>query len=407
MSICTSTDDLIAKNVHACTNKNDLIVENYNNAYTNTDDLIVKNHADAFTSTDELAKNVNVCTSTNDLIVKKYIDVCTNTDDLVKNHIDVCTNIDDLVKNNVDVCTNTDDLVKNNVDVCTSKDDLVKNYVYVCTNDSDSDSDIDDDNDDKTGTSGNNKPNKNDNRDNKLSKSDNNKENKDNKDNNKSVNNEESYQVSPSKLFSNNIANITKLVDELENDDIYDADEWLVFMQLNKINLLVDELIDNVWLSIYNKNKEKNEIINIDIDKRKDIKGYIKIYKKTIDDKLEFVNKIVELYNNAIDKKESNNLKDNVLKLIDFSPICDVERKLNETDNNKKDSGAKRKTSKKEKDKDKDMDKNNFSDKVLNNLISIAKLKEKISINREKATELNLPIKDIKLKLDNYKKINI
>ena len=58
---------------------------------------------------------------------------------------------------------------------------------------------------------------------------------------------------------------------------------------------------------------------------------------------------IVELYNNAIDKKESNNLKDNVLKLIDTSPICDVERKLNETDNNKKDSGAKRKTSKKKK----------------------------------------------------------
>ena len=107
--------------------------------------------------------------------------------------------------------------------------------------------------------------------------------------------------------------------------------------------------------------------------------------------------------------------------MIDTSPICDVERKLNETDNNKKDSGAKRKTSKKKKDKDKDKDKNNlidkllndkdkihnFSDKVLNNLISIAKLKEKISINREKATELNLPIKDIKLKLDNYKKINI
>ena len=49
----------------------------------------------------------------------------------------------------------------------------------------------------------------------------------------------------------------------------------------------------------------------------------------------------------------------------------------------------------------------NFSDKVLNNLISIAKLKEKTSINRGKARELNLPIKDIKLKLYNYKKINI
>ena len=99
-----------------------------------------------------------------------------------------------------------------------------------------------------------------------------------------------------------------------------------------------------------------------------------------------------------------------------------VERKVNEKDNNKKDSGAKRKASKKDKDKDKNKDKDkdnlidkllnvkdklhNFSDKVLNNLISIAELKEKISINRQKARELNLPVKDIKLKLDNYKKIN-
>ena len=48
----------------------------------------------------------------------------------------------------------------------------------------------------------------------------------------------------------------------------------------------------------------------------------------------------------------------------------------------------------------------NFSDKVLNNLTNIAKLKEKILI-KKKAGELSLPIKNIKLKLDNYKKINI
>ena len=97
--------------------------------------------------------------------------------------------------------------------------------------------------------------------------------------------------MSPSELFSNNIAKITKLIDELENDEIYDDDEWLVFAQLNKINPLLDELIDSVWLIIYNKNREKNEIINIDIDK--DIEGYVKIYKKVIDDKFGFLNRIV------------------------------------------------------------------------------------------------------------------
>ena len=219
----------------------------------------------------------------------------------------------------------------------------------------------------------------------------------------------------------------------MENDEIYDDDEWLVFMQLNKINPLLDELINHVWLTIYNKNREKNEIINIDLDKHKDIEGYLNIYKKITDDKFEFVNKIVELYNNAIDKKEFNNLKDDVLKLIGTSFICDVERKISKKDNNKKDSGAKRKVSKKDnsknvnKDKDKGIDifkdKNNlidkllndkdkdklhsFSNEVLNNLTNIAKLKEKILIDKKEAGELSLPIKNTRLKLDNYKKINI
>ena len=66
---------------------------------------------------------------------------------------------------------------------------------------------------------------------------------------------------------------------------------------------MLDELIDSAWLIIYNKNREKNEIINIDIDKDKDIEGYVNIYNKIVDDKFEFVNRIVELNNNAIEKK--------------------------------------------------------------------------------------------------------
>ena len=96
---------------------------------------------------------------------------------------------------------------------------------------------------------------------------------------------------------------------------------------INKINPLLDEFIDHVWLIIYNKNREKNEIINIDIDKDKDIEGYVNIYKKIVDDKFEFVNRIVELFNNAIEKKEFKNLKDYVLQLIINSCICDMERK--------------------------------------------------------------------------------
>ena len=84
--------------------------------------------------------------------------------------------------------------------------------------------------------------------------------------------------------------------------------------------------------------------------------------------------------------------------MIGNSSICDVERKGCKKDN-KKDSGVKRKGRKKDnsknvninndKDKDKDnlIDKvlnnkdklHNFSDKVLNKLISIAKLKKSIN----------------------------
>ena len=153
----------------------------------------------------------------------------------------------------------------------------------------------------------------------------------------------------------------------MENDEIYDGDQWLVFAQLNKINPLLDELIDSVWLIIYIKNREKNEIINIDIDKDKDIEGYVNIYSKIVDDEFEFVNRIVELYNNAIEKKEFNNLKDHVLKLIGNSCICDVERKGCKKDN-KKDSDVKKKGHKKDNSKNVNInnDKDNDKDKLTN-----------------------------------------
>ena len=211
----------------------------------------------------------------------------------------------------------------------------------------------------------------------------------------------------------------------MENDNIYDDDQWLVFVQLNKINPLLDELIDRVWLIIYNKNRKKNEIINIDIDKDNDVESYVNIYKKIIDDKFEFVNRIAKLYNNAIERKEFNNLKDVALKLIGNSCICDVERKGCEKDNNKKDSGVKRKGRKnddsknvninndKNNDNDKDKYKDNLIDKLLNNKDKLHKkkliftLKEKILINRKKVDEINVPIKDTRLKLDKYKEVNI
>ena len=68
----------------------------------------------------------------------------------------------------------------------------------------------------------------------------------------------------------NNLKKIIELVNEL-NDEIYDDDQWLVYAQLNKINPLLGDLIDRVWLIICNKKREKNKIINISVDKDKDM----------------------------------------------------------------------------------------------------------------------------------------
>ena len=125
---------------------------------------------------------------------------------------------------------------------------------------------------------------------------------------------------------------------------------------------MLDDLIDRVWLIIYNKKREKNEIINISVDKDKDTEGYVSICNKIVNNRLEFVNKITELLNNnAIEKKEFENLKDNVLKLIDNSCICYVKR-IRCKEDHKKDSAIKRKDHKKDnKEKDSDDSKNNNS----------------------------------------------
>ena len=60
---------------------------------------------------------------------------------------------------------------------------------------------------------------------------------------------------------------------------------------------------------IYNKKREKNEIINIIVNKDKNIEGYVNIYKKIVDDKLEFVNGISKLLIMLLKRKKLAILK--------------------------------------------------------------------------------------------------
>ena len=230
------------------------------------------------------------------------------------------------------LCTNENEPYTNENELCTNENELCTNENEPCTNKNDDSNDNNDNNDNKRGNNSN-KPGNKDNNNNKTGKNDNKDSKQGNKDNdNKPVNNDNkesrqmNFAISLRKRFLNNIIKINKLVDEL-NDEIHDDDQWLVFSQLNNINPLVDELMDRVWLMIYNKKRENNEIINIGIDKDKDIEGYVDIYNKIVDNKLEFVNETSRLFDNAIEKKEFRNLKDAALKLIGNSCICDVKRK--------------------------------------------------------------------------------
>ena len=74
-------------------------------------------------------------------------------------------------------------------------------------------------------------------------------------------------------------------------DEIYDDASWLRYVELNKINILIDGSLDYVWKLVYDENREKYKINNIVIDKDKDIDGYVSKYSDIVNDKLELVNR--------------------------------------------------------------------------------------------------------------------
>ena len=90
------------------------------------------------------------------------------------------------------------------------------------------------------------------------------------------------------KGFLNNISKMHILIDDLQDETFSDGPQLMLF-ELNKINALADELLDYVWNILYDENREKDEINDINIDKDKDIDGYMSKYIKIINDKSEVI----------------------------------------------------------------------------------------------------------------------
>ena len=126
------------------------------------------------------------------------------------------------------------------------------------------------------------------------------------------------------KGFSDNINKICILMSELQ-DGMYSDVSWLRLVEMNKINPLLDKSLDFIWKMIYGKNREENEINNIDIDKDKDIDGYVTKYTDIANDKSELVNKIGEgivpwltlrVADNNIAAKNLKKWKDDILNSL-------------------------------------------------------------------------------------------
>ena len=248
----------------------------------------------------KIKTNVDACTSTDDLIVKNHVDACTSTDDLiVKNHVNACTSTDDVCTNENEPCTNENEPCTNENEPCTNENEACtnENENEPCTNENENEpctNDDDDENDDD------------DNSDiDKL-------QNFSDKVLNKLINISETR-----KKILINIKKILAIINKVNN--ISKNDLRLKLDEYKKLNILVDDLINLIWILMYGENRVINEINNIDADKEKDANRYVHKYINIVNDKIYLLNNVSELINDLMEGINVNTSNDIALKkLKDF-----------------------------------------------------------------------------------------
>ena len=73
-------------------------------------------------------------------------------------------------------------------------------------------------------------------------------------------------------------------------DEVYSDESWLRLVELDKIDAIIDEAIDIVWNTFYEKNRINPE--TIEIDKHKDIDGYVNELTDLINHRIEQFNRM-------------------------------------------------------------------------------------------------------------------
>ena len=94
-------------------------------------------------------------------------------------------------------------------------------------------------------------------------------------------------------------------------DEIYN-DPWLRLVELNKIKDILDDALNVVSKEIYGKNIKSSKINNIDKDK--DIDGYVSKLTDVINNKIELINKIGETTDHFL--REINNETNMINEII-------------------------------------------------------------------------------------------
>ena len=77
---------------------------------------------------------------------------------------------------------------------------------------------------------------------------------------------------------------------------------------------MTDDLINNIWGLIYNKNRVNNEINNIDSDKEKAVNEYVHKYINIANDKVCLINDVSELIDDLMGGIDVNTFNDIALK---------------------------------------------------------------------------------------------
>ena len=92
-------------------------------------------------------------------------------------------------------------------------------------------------------------------------------------------------------------------------DEIYSDDSWLRLVELDKIDAIIDKALNAVWNEICGENRISPEKINI--DKHKDLDGYVSELTDVINNKIELVNRMVGAIDHVMSEiKNETNMTD-------------------------------------------------------------------------------------------------